>query len=191
MNALLVLFSAILVDNLFMTKLFGIESFFTSPEKPSKSAAYGGIVLLVTFVSGSICLALNKFVFAYLKIGYVMTFVSVLVITAVIALTQIISKLISESFYKNVTKNMPILSTNCVIIGSIMICAESSLGYGMSLLYLIGAGVGFIIALLIFSAIRERLQLSDTSPSFEGIPILLLSVALCAMAFSGFTGLRF
>lgn len=191
MEALLVLFGALLADNLLLSRLFGIESFFTTSEKASKAAAYGATVTAVTVLSGALSLAVYELVLAKLHITFMATFVSVLIICAVVCGINLLSRTVSAKFHSFYTGNLPMITTNCVVLGSIMICIENGISYAVSMLYLLGAGVGFTFALFVFSSVRERLDLSDPPRSFRGLPILLLSACFAAMAFSGFFGLSF
>lgn len=191
MEALLILFGALLADNLLLSRLFGIESFFATSEKTSKAAAYGATVTAVTVLSGALSLAVYELVLTKLHITFMATFVSVLIISAVVCGMNLLSRTLSEKFHSFYTGNMPMITTNCVVLGSVMICIENGISYGMSMLYFLGAGIGFTLALLVFSSVRERLALSDPPKCFRGLPILLLSACFAAMAFSGFFGLRF
>ncbi|MBE6587211.1 MAG: hypothetical protein E7647_02205 [Ruminococcaceae bacterium] len=191
MEAILVVLAAILADNLLLSRLFGIESFFTATEKPSGAALYGGLVTCVTVVAGSAVLALYKFVLAPLKITHFVTFLSVAVITCVICAIQLISSKVLGKAGNAVESALPVVSSNCVVIGSILLCIENGFSFPISVLFLLAAGVGFTLVMLVFSSVQMRLENSDMADSFRGIPILLISCALAAMAFSGFYGLSF
>lgn len=191
MEAVIFVIGAILVDNLLLSKLFGLESFFTASEKPANAALYGGIVTGVTVVSGTLILCLYNFVFLPLKITFLTTFTSVIVITAVICAVQIAASKISKVANVAVEAALPMVTGNCVVLGSVLLAIENELSFGMSVLFLFAAGVGFTLAMLIFSCVQKRLEVSATAESFRGIPILLISAALAAMAFSGFFGLSF
>lgn len=191
MESILIVIGALLFDNFLLTKLFGVESFFTASEKPSVAAIYGGIVTGVTVVSGTIILAIYRFIYEPLKITYMTTFTSVIIITAVICAVQLISSKISKSAHAHVEAALPMVAGNCVVIGAVLLCIDHGLSFGMSVLYLLCAGVGFTVAMLIFSAVQKRIEVSTVPGNFRGIPVLLLSCALAAMAFSGFFGIRF
>ena len=191
MEAILIVLAAILADNLLLSRLFGVESFFTATEKPKGAALYGGLVTLVTVVSGSMILALYNFVLAPLKITHFITFLSVIIISFVICAVQIISSTISGKAHSAVEATLPVISSNCVVLGSILLCIENSYSFPISVLFLIGAGIGFTLVMLVFSSVQMKLENSDKADSFRGISILLISCALCAMAFSGFYGLSF
>ncbi|MBQ4066930.1 MAG: hypothetical protein IJD22_04720 [Clostridia bacterium] len=191
MEAILIVLAAILADNLLLSRLFGVESFFTATEKPSGAALYGGLVTCVCVLSGTTVILLHKFVLEPLKLQYFVTFVSVVVITAFICAIRLISSKASGKEHNAVAFALPVISGNCIVLGSILICIENSFSILMSVLFLLAAGVGFTFVMLVFSSIQKRLENSDMADSFRGIPILLISCAIAAMAFSGFYGLSF
>ncbi len=190
MSTAAIIIAAIFADNLLLSRLFGIESFFSSSEKRSSSLVYGGLVTLVTVIAGTVTVVLNRYVFTPLGIEYMSTFATAMVILAVICGLHLLSKRISEKLYVSFTVNMPMISTNCVVMGAARMCTEYSLPIGQSALFLLAAGVGFTLSLLIFSSVQERLENVSMRavPSFRGLPILLLSAAFAAMAFAGFCG---
>lgn len=191
MESMIIIFGALLADNLLLSHLFGVEAFFTPSRRLSKTAASGGLVTFVTFLSGAISLALYNFVFSPLGMGAIATFLSVLIISGVVCGVNLIVHKTASSSVEKFSLNIPMITTNCVVLGSIMLCVKNSLSYGMSLLYLIFAGLGFTLALIVFGSVRERLELAEPPESFRGLPILLLSASFAAMAFAGFYGLSF
>ena len=189
MSTAFVILAAMLADNFLLSKFFGIETFFASSERKSASLSYGIQVIFVTTVAGSVSVLINKYVFVPLAIEFMSTFVTALVIIATVCAMCIVSKKISEKAYREVTKAVPLISTNCVVMGAVRLCTDSGLSVGASVLYLLAAGVGFAISLGLFSSVQERLENVSCVPCFKGLPILLLSAAFAAMAFAGFTGL--
>lgn len=191
MESMIIIFGALLADNLLLSHLFGVEEFFTPSRRLSKTAAFGGIVTLVTLLSGAISLALYNFVFSPLGMSSVATFLSVLIISGVACGINLLIRKTAHASSDRFAFNIPMITTNCVVLGSIMLCVENSLSLGMSILYLLFAGLGFTLALIVFGSVRERLELADPPESFKGLPILLLSASFAAMAFAGFYGLSF
>lgn len=189
MSTASVIIAAIFADNFLLTRLFGLESCFSSSEKRSSALEYGGLLTLVTVIAGTLSVLLNKLVFTALHIEYMVTFASALITLSVICACHLLSKRISGKMYMCYTKNMPIISTNCVVIAAARLCTENSFSMAVSVLYLLAAGVGYTLALIIFGAVQERIETSCSPlPAFRGLPILLLCAAIAAMAFSGFVG---
>ena len=191
MQALLVIIAALLADNFLLSRLFGVESFLTASEKPSSAALYGGLVTGVTVVAGGLSIALYKLVFAPLKINYMLTFSSVIIITAVICLFQLFSSKVLVKFSKSIEATLPMVSGNCVVLGAILLAVENELSFGVSLLFLLAAGIGFTFVIMIFSSVQIKMEMAAPAESFKGLPILLITAAIAAMAFSGFYGLNF
>jgi len=191
MEALVILITALLADNLLLTRLFGVESLFTATQKPSGAALYGGLVTLVTVTAGTVVLLINNFVLVPLKITFFRTFVSVIVITLIICVIQLISSSVLRKLNAQIESALPLISGNCVVLGSILLSIESSLPFGMSLLYLLFAGIGFSIVMLVFSSIMMKIEVSELPECIKGVPVILISCALVAMAFSGFFGISF
>ena len=191
MQALLVVLAALLADNFLLSKLFGVESFFTASEKPSQAALYGGLVTGVTVIGGGLSIALYKLVYLPLNIAYLTTFSTVIIINAVICVIQLFSSRLLKKHINKIEPALPMISGICVVLGAVLIAVHNELNFGLSLLFLLGAGVGFTIVILIFSSVQIKMEKAAPSESFRGIPILLITAALAAMAFSGFYGLKF
>lgn len=191
MEALLIMIAALLADNLLLTKLFGIESFFGATQKTSVAVLYGVLVTSVTVSAGAVSLLFYNFVLKPFNIGFFKTFATVMIVSLFICIVQ----LVITSVYKNEdsdTENvLPLISSNCVILGSVLLCIENGLSFGMSFIYLLFAGLGFTLSMLVFSSVQKRLTVTDVPECFRGIPILLVSCALAAMAFAGFFGISF
>lgn len=188
MNTAAIILAAILADNLLLARLFGIESLFASNNRKTHTLIYGAVVTGVTVVAGGICVIVNNLVFAPLGIGYMSTYISAIITVSVICAMHIASQKLSEKLFGGMTKIMPLISTNCVVIGAVYFCTEKGLSLGGSFLYLLASGVGYTVALLIMSAVRERLETAEPPAPFKGLPVTLLALAFAAMAFAGFTG---
>ncbi|MBE6714224.1 MAG: hypothetical protein E7575_02915 [Ruminococcaceae bacterium] len=191
MESILIVISALLVDNFLLTKLFGIESIFVASEKPSHAALYGGLVTGITVVSGTLILALYNGILVKTEMTSVVTFASVIIINTLICAVQLLSARVSKKAHSAVEATLPMVSGNCVILGAVLLCIEQSLSFGMSVLFLLSAGIGFTFTLFVFCSVQKRLENTLPAESFRGIPILLVSAGLAAMAFSGFYGISF
>lgn len=189
MNEILIVLSAILCDNLLLSRLFGVESFFTATEKPLGAGLYGGLVTCVTVISGTISYALYSFVLKPLNITFFLTFAGVIIITGVICAFQFLSTKLLPKISDSVEANIPLVAGNCIVLGSVFLCAQHELSFGMGVLYLLATGVGFTLAMFVFTSVQKMLSESNVAYCFRGIPILLLSAMLAAMAFYGFYGL--
>lgn len=191
MQSILVILAALLADNFLLSKLFGVESFLTASEKPRHSALYGCLVTAVTVVGGGLSVALYKLVYKPLNITYLVTFSSVIIITATLCAFQLLSSKVLKKYNKSIQSALPMISGNCVVLGAVLLTIENELSFGASLLFLFAAGIGFTAVIMIFSSVQMKMELASPSESFRGIPILLITAALAAMAFFGFYGLSF
>lgn len=191
MEVFFLMFSAMLCDNFVLTKLFGIESLFANSSKPSTALINGISVWLLTLFSGAVSYALYSFVLIPLGIGYFAIIISVLVISACTVLAGKLGSAVSAKLGRRVAAHMPMVTTNCVVLGSVMLACEKSLSYGKAVALFFAAGLGFAIAISVFASVREKMEFSECPACFRGIPILLVAAALCALAFSGFAGVSF
>ena len=191
MQAILVIIAALLVDNFLLSKLFGIETFFTASDKPSNAVLYGGLVTGITVIAGGATLALYKLVYLPLSITYLTTFSAVVIITALICAVQLFSSKVIKKYNATIEAALPMVSGNCVVLGAVLLAIENDLAFGTGLLFLLAAGIGFTFVLLIFCSVQMRMEIATPAESFRGVPILLIVAAIAAMAFSGFYGLSF
>lgn len=190
MEYILILIAAILTDNFVFTKFLGIEQAFVSSERPASALAGGGLVTVVSLVAGELTYLLYLFVLSPLKISFLTLPIGVLLITAVVAgLEAIAAK--RRKLEEVLRGQFPMITTNGIIMGAVFLAVERNLGIGASLLLFLGAGIGYILATLVFSSIRERLAQCVPPDAFAGIPIMIVAAALAVMAFSGFAGLQF
>lgn len=190
MEYILILVAAILTDNFVFSKFLGIEQAFVSSEKPMSAVWGGGLVTGVSIVAGGITCLLYNFVLNPLKISFLTLPLGVLIIAATVSGLEAISA--RNSVLEEVLRcHFPMITTNGVIMGAVFLAIKNNLNVGASFLLLSGAGLGYTLAALVFASVRERLQQSNPPAAFAGIPIMIVTAALAAMAFSGFAGLRF
>ena len=190
MEYVLLLLAAILTDNFVFTKFMGIEQSFVSSEKASTALKGGGVVTAVSLVGGGLAYLLYRFVLSPLEISFLTLPVGVLLTTAVVAgLEAAAAK--NSALEEMLCAQFPMLTTNAVILGAVFLAIQQDLGIGAAFLLFLGAGIGYTLAALAFSSIRERLCHCTPPAAFAGIPIMITAAALAVMAFSGFAGLHF
>lgn len=190
MEYVLLLLAAILTDNFVLTKFLGIEQSFVSSEKTSSALKGGGLVTVVSLVGGGLTYLLYVFVLSPLKISFLALPIGVLLTTAVVAgLEAAAAK--NSAFEEMLRAQFPMLTTNAVIMGAVFLAIQQDLEIGAAFLLFLGAGVGYMLAALVFASIRERISQCAPPAAFAGIPIMITAAALAVMAFSGFAGLHF
>ena len=186
---LTILLAMILVNNYVLAQFLGICPFLGVSKKMDSSAGMGGAVIFVmvlaTAATWPIQQLLNKF-----DIGYLQTVVFILVIASLVQLVELILKKFIPSLYKSLGVYLPLITTNCAVLGVCINNIDLGYNYGFSLINAFGAGVGFLLAMIIFSGMRSKLENNTNIPAaFQGVPITMTTAALLSLAFMGFGGL--
>ena len=189
MLAITVIMSMILVNNYVLAQFLGICPFLGVSKKIDSAVGMGVAVIFVmvlaTLATWPIMQVLNKFDIAYLQ-----TVVFILVIASLVQLVEMLLKKYIPSLHKALGVFLPLITTNCAVLGVCIANIDAGYGYFMSLCNAFGAGVGFLLAMVIFSGMRSKLEGNTAIPaSFQGVPITLASAALLSLAFMGFGGL--
>ena len=184
----IVLFSAILVDNFVLSKFMGCCPFL-GVSKNLNSAF--GMSCAVTFVM-VMATAVTHPVYTYLLepngLGYLDTITFILVIAAFVQLVEIVLKKYIPVLYKTLGVYLPLITTNCAILGVTLLNIQNQYDYLHALVNALGAGLGFMLAMVLFSGVRQRIGGNDVTNAFQGLPITLISAAIVAMSFLGFGG---
>ncbi len=185
---LLAIVSAMLIDNVVLSRFYGICSFVGVSSKLKNAFSMGLAVVFVIIVSSLICwplyLLLEKAGLTFLR-----TIVFILVIASLVQLIGFFIKKYSPSLYKALGIYLPLITTNCAVLGVVEENASKGLDFGMSMANAIGTSVGFLFVIVLFSAIRIRIADTDTPKPFKGLPIALVTAALLALAFTGLKGM--
>ena len=185
---LLAIVSSMLIDNVVLSRFYGICSFVGVSNKIKNAFSMGLAVVFVIIVSSLICwplyLLLEKAGLTFLR-----TIVFILVIASLVQLIGFFIKKYSPSLYKALGIYLPLITTNCAVLGVVEENASKGLDFGMSMANAIGTSVGFLFVIVLFSAIRIRIADTDTPKAFKGLPIALVTAALLALAFTGLKGM--
>ena len=188
MNFFSVLFAAILADNYILSKFMGICPFLGVSKKISSAV---GMIPAVTFVM-VMATATTYPIYHYLlfpNYTYLQTIVFILIIAALVQLVEMIVKRYSHSLYKALGIYLPLITTNCAVLGVSIINAEQMETFGLAITNALGAGIGFSLAILLFAGVRDRMSKNEIPKPFQGMPIALISASVMAVVFSGFKGL--
>ncbi len=190
MEYFLIIISAIFVNNVILSKFLGICPFFGVSKKVGTAAGMAGAVIFVLTVATIVTFLLNKYVLIAFDILYMQTITFILVIASLVQLVEIILKKISPSLYQALGIFLPLITTNCAVLG-VAILAVSTDGFGLieSAIFAFASGVGFGLAIILFSGIREHLDMIDVPEGMKGTPIAFISAGLLALAFMGFSGI--
>lgn len=185
-----ILISSILIENYIFSRFLGICPFLGLSEKTSTAAGMGCAVTFVMTVSTAATWCVYHFVLVPYGLEYLKTIAFILIIASLVQLLGMFLRKSVPSLYNALGIYLPLITTNCAILGSALLCIQNEFDFIPSLVFSFGSAVGFTLAIIIFSFVRERVALSDTPKSFKGTPIALVTAGLIAMAFSGFSSIQ-
>ena len=185
---LLAILNAMLINNVTLSRFYGICPFLGVSKKSSSALGMGVAVIFVIIVASAICWPIYQLL-KLANIQFMDTITYILVIASIVQLIEMVIKKYSPSLYKSLGVYLPLITTNCAVLGVAQGNTDQALNFADSMANAIGTGVGFALVIFIFSTIRYRLDAGDNPRAFKGIPIALITAALMAMAFLGFSGL--
>ena len=181
---------AILINNFIFSQFLGICPFMGVSKKMDTAAGMGMAVIFVMGLASAICWVINEFILMPLELGYLQTLAYILVIAALVQFVEMFLKKGMPSLYSALGIYLPLITTNCAVLGAVLINTQNHYNFIESLVYGVTGGIGFLIAIVLFASIREKLRFTEYPKSFEGFPIALVTAGLMALAFMGFSGLK-
>jgi electron transport complex protein RnfA len=181
--------SAVLVNNFVLARFLGICPFLGVSKKTETAVGMGMAVIFVMTLSSLFTWLSYEYLLVPNHIEYLQTIVFILIIAAFVQLVEMFIQKASPALYQALGIYLPLITTNCAVLGVAVINIQASYSFWESVLFGFGAAVGFALALVLFSGIRERLELSDIPKPLQGTAIALVTAGLLALAFMGFTGL--
>ncbi|MEA4824900.1 MAG: electron transport complex subunit RsxA [Clostridiaceae bacterium] len=182
--------SAILVENFVLVKFLGICPFLGVSKQTSTATGMGLAVIFVMGVASACTWCVDNFLLIPYELTYMRTLAFILVIAALVQLVEMFLQKALPALYQALGIYLPLITTNCAVLGVALLNVERSYGFIESVVYAVMAGVGFLVAITIFASLRERLEYADYPSAFEGFPIALVTAALLSIAFMGFQGLK-
>lgn len=193
MEYVLLAISAIFVNNVVLSQFLGICPFLGVSKKMSTAAGMGAAVTFVLTLATIVTYLLQKYVLNAFHIEYMQTILFILVIASLVQMVEIILKKMSPSLYSALGVFLPLITTNCCILGVAIIVgngvADGSYDLIKGVVFAISTAIGYALALILFSVLREHLELMNVPEAMKGTPIALLTAGLMAMAFVGFSGM--
>ncbi|MCR5607697.1 MAG: electron transport complex subunit RsxA [Lachnospiraceae bacterium] len=186
---ILILISASVVNNVVLSQFLGLCPFLGVSKKVNTALGMGGAVIFVITISSAITSTIYKFILEPNKLDYLQTIVFILVIAALVQLVEMFLKKSSPSLYNSLGVYLPLITTNCAVLGVALKNVQSGYSILESTVCGFGTAAGFTIAIVILAGIRERTEHNDIPESFKGTPIVLITAGLMAIAFFGFSGL--
>ncbi len=191
MDYIVILISAIFVNNVVLAKFLGVCPFFGVSKKISTAVGMTGAVVFVMAIATIVTYLLQKYVLDAYNIGYMQTITFILVIAALVQLVEIVLKKVSPPLYQALGIFLPLITTNCAVLGIAILAVKPVFDYNIveATVYAVASAVGFGVALILFAGIREQTELTDIPEGMKGTPIAFVTAGLLALAFMGFSGL--
>ncbi|MGI6143752.1 MAG: electron transport complex subunit RsxA [bacterium] len=189
MEYVAIILTNILINNFIMSRFLGICPFLGVSKQVETATGMGMAVVFVMTVASAATWLIQKFILETMGLIYLQTVIFILVIAALVQFVEMVIMKTSPTLYQALGVYLPLITTNCAILGVAVINVQEIYNFGQSTVSGLSAGLGFTLAIILFAGIRERLELADIPESLEGFPIALISAGLMSVAFFGFQGL--
>ena len=188
-NVIPILLAGLLTENMILSKFLGICPFLGTSKKIDTAFSMSVAVTLVMIIATAVTYPLYSYVLTPLGLQYLQTLLFILVIAAIVQLLEITLKKYIKSLYQALGIYLPLITTNCAVLGITMLNFTKGYNYFDSLINALAAGLGFMLAMVIFAGVRERLDRSDIPEFLKGLPITLIAAAIVSLSFLGFAGI--
>jgi len=190
MDLFLLVLSAILVNNFLLGKFLGICSFLGVSKKVETSVGMGAAVTFVMTLASLMSYIVYKLILVPLNIAYLYNIAFILVIASLVQFVEMVIKKMSPGLYKSLGIFLPLITTNCAVLGAVIINMSNNYNLVQSLVYGVSSGLGYMLAIVLLAGLRERMEENETMPkAMQGLPAALVTAGLMAIAFLGFSGL--
>ncbi len=189
MNLISLFITSILSENIVLTKFLGLCPFFGNSNKEKNAISMGLCVTLVTTISSIITYFIYHYILVPTKTEYLNTLMFILVIASLVQLLVLIVKAKYKRLYKNLGIYLSLITTNCAVLGVVLLNINNNYNLLETIIYSLGASIGFMMIIYVFSTIRERLENSDIPKCFQGIPIALITASIMALIFERYKGI--
>ena len=180
---------AILINNFILAQFLGICPFMGVSKKMDTAVGMGFAVIFVMGLAAALCYPVNQLL-EKLELGYMQTVAFILVIAALVQFVEMFLKKAVPTLYQALGVYLPLITTNCAVLGVVLLNVQNGYGFMESVVYGITGGAGFLLAIVLCAGIRERLEFADPPKAFQGFPIALVTAGLMALCFMGFQGLK-
>lgn len=186
---LMIFVAAVFVNNVVLSQFLGICPFLGVSKKVDTSLGMGAAVTFVLALSTLITFLIQHYVLVPMDMVYMQTISFILVIAALVQMVEIILKKVSPALYQALGVFLPLITTNCCVLGVAIMVIQKEYTLLESFVYAVSTAIGFTLAMVVFAGIREQLDKTEVPQAMKGIPIALISAGILAMAFMGFTGM--
>ena len=189
-NIISISLGAILINNFIFSQFLGICPFLGCSSKVDTAAGMGIAVVFVMGLASAICWVIDTYILIPLGLAFLETLAFILVIASLVQLVEMFLKKMVPSLYSALGIYLPLITTNCAVLGVVLLNVQNNYNFIESVVYGITGGLGFMLAIVLFASVRERVDFAEYPECFEGFPICLVSAALLALAFMGFSGMK-
>ncbi len=187
--ALSVFLTAILTENFILCKFLGICPFLGVSKKLNTAVGMSAAVIFVMALATAVTYPINKYLLVKNDIEYLQTIVFILVIAALVQFVEIVLKKFMPPLYNSLGIYLPLITTNCAVLGVVILNIGKEYNFAISMVNSVGAGIGFMVAMIMFAGVRQRLEGNDIPKFMQGLPITLVAASLVSVSFLGFTGI--
>ena len=184
-----ILMGGLLVNNFVLSQFLGICPFLGVSKKLSSAAGMSAAVIFVMLLATAATWPLYTYVLEPNGLAYLQTIVFILIIAALVQLVEIVLKRFVPPLYQALGIYLPLITTNCAVLGVTILNIDNQYDFARSMVNSLGAGLGFLLAMVMFAGVRERLETAEIPESLKGLPITLVAASLVSMSFLGFQGL--
>ena len=181
---------AVLINNFILSQFLGICPFMGVSKKIETALGMGMAVIFVMGVASAVNWPINNFILVPNGLGFMQTVTFLLVIASLVQFVEMFLQKAMPSLYEALGVYLPLITTNCAVLGVTLQNAQKGYNFGEALTYGIFGGIGFLVAIVLFASVRERMEFAKCPKCFEGFPIALVAASLIALAFMGFSGLK-
>ncbi len=186
---MVIIISAILVDNFVLTRFLGVCPFLGVSKRNDSAFGMGIAVTFVMVAATAVTFPIYKFILEPLGLDYLRTMMFILIIALFVQIVEMAIKKKLPPLYKGLGVFLPLITTNCAVLGVTLINIDEGLGFGKAIALSFGAGLGFLLALMLFAGVRTSMQGKDIPKMFKGVPATLIAAAIVSLAFMGFGGI--
>ncbi|WP_417054734.1 electron transport complex subunit RsxA [Dysosmobacter sp.] len=181
---------AILANNFIFSQFLGCCPFLGVSKKVDTAVGMGVAVTFVMGLASAVCFVVNKYILIPLDLAYMQTVAFILVIASLVQFIEMFLQKAMPALYTALGVYLPLITTNCAVLGVVLLNVQNGYNFIESVVYGITGGLGFLLAIVLFASIRERLAFADYPKCWDGFPIALITAGLMALAFMGFSGLK-
>ena len=186
MNLMYILVTSVLVENVVLAKFLGCCPFLGVSKKLDSAVGMSSAVIFVMLMATAVTWPIYTYLLAPQGLDYLQTIVFILVIAALVQLVEFILKKDMKPLYRSLGVYLPLITTNCAVLGCTLLNIENHYGFVESLINALGSGLGFMLAMVLFAGVRSKMETVEFPKSFQGIPITLIAASIVSMSFMGF-----